>query len=198
MRIGIDCRIYGASHGHMGKYMENFISFLGKNEDTNEYVLFFNDREFGEFTSLSSKIRTVKTSAKIGSFMEQIVLPYELSREKLDLVLFSGPHIPFFFYGKSIVMIPDLVSYFYPEKHLKSIWKRYGYQAILRESIRKSCSVITFSEVLKRDIIEIFDIPEEKIYIVPPMSSEAHTLKRNEAKQFLSKENLNKPYILFV
>lgn len=43
MRIGIDCRMYGPSHGYMGKYMESFVSYLLENEDTNEYVLFFND-----------------------------------------------------------------------------------------------------------------------------------------------------------
>lgn len=45
MRIGIDCRTYGSSHGYRGKYIESFVSFLDENEDTNEYILFFSTNE---------------------------------------------------------------------------------------------------------------------------------------------------------
>lgn len=119
MRIGIDCRTYGLSGGDMGKYMKSFISYLLENEDTNEYVLFFNDREAGEFVQKSPRINVIKTSAKIGSIMEQILFPYEIHTEKLDAMLFSCPRIPLFYFGKSIVILSDLVPYFYPEKRMK-------------------------------------------------------------------------------
>lgn len=202
MRIGIDCRAYGSTHGYMGKYIEHFISYLIENTDTNEYVLFLNDREFGEFLVESPRFRAIKTSAKIGSVSEQILLPYELYREKLDLVLFSHPSVPFFYLGKTIIILSDLVSYFYPEKHLKGSWMRLLQTAILRQSIRKSRSVITLSEVLKHDIIEIFDTPEEKIQVIPPMYPDS-TLKmkasrENEVKQFFLKEHISERYILSV
>ena len=170
MRIGIDCRTYGPSGGYMGKYIENFVSHLEQNEDTNEYVLFFSDREAENFTSKSPRFRTIKTSAKLLSLSEQIFFPYELSREKLDLMLFSSPNIPLFYFGKSIIILSDLVSYFYPGKRLKGSWMRHWYHLILRKSIQKSSSIIVSSEILKRDIIEIFDTHEEKIQIIPPMN----------------------------
>lgn len=75
MRIGIDCRAYGETHGYIGIYIENLVSYLDKNEDANEYILFFSEREFGDFLPKSSRIRTVKTSVKIDSIVEQIFLP---------------------------------------------------------------------------------------------------------------------------
>lgn len=117
MRIGIDCRTYGSLHGYIGKYMEYFVSYLMENEDENEYVLFFHDREVGEFTiPKSSRFHIVKTSTQIGSVREQICFSYELSKEKLDVVFFSHPNIPLFYRGKTIVLLPDLVPYFYPGK----------------------------------------------------------------------------------
>lgn len=118
MRIGIDCRAYGSSHGYIGKYIENLISYLEQSEDTNEYVLFLNDHEAGEFTSKSPRFYIVKTSVKMGGIAEQILFPYELSREKLDVMFFPHPSIPLFYLGKSIILLSDLVPYFYPEKNL--------------------------------------------------------------------------------
>ncbi|NDK19435.1 glycosyltransferase family 4 protein [Candidatus Gracilibacteria bacterium] len=198
MRIGIDCRAYGPSGGYIGKYMESFVSYLMENEDTNEYVLFFSDRGAGEFTSESPRFRTIKTSVKPGSSSEQIFFPYELSKEKLDLMLFPSPNIPLFYFGKSVIILSDLVSYFYPGKHLKKSWLRHWYHFILRKSIQKAGSIIVFSEILKRDIIEIFDTHEEKIHLIPPMNFPIKGGEENEAKQFLMKENISDKYILSV
>jgi len=42
---------------------------------------------------------------------------------------------------------------------------------MLRHSIQSSDTVIVLSEILKHDLIEIFDIQEEKILVIPPMLS---------------------------
>jgi len=75
---------------------------------------------------------------------------------------------------------------------------RHWYNLILRDSIRKSRSIVAFSEVLKRDIIEIFDTHEEKIRVIPPMSQEIRLSEKSEARQFLLKEGINERYILSV
>lgn len=198
MRIGIDCRTYGAYSGYMGIYMESFVSYLEQNEDTNEYTLFFNDREYINFSAKSDRIRAVKTVAKMGSLAEQVLFTYELRKEKLDLMLFSSPNIPFLYAGKSIIILSDLVSYFYPEKHKKGSLVRLLSNLILRESLRRAQSVIVLSELLKRDIIEIFDIHEEKIRLIPPLCPGIAIGTENEMRQFLSQEQLNGKYILSV
>lgn len=200
MRIGIDCRMYGPSHGYMGKYMECFLSYLEQNEDTNEYVLFFNDRELGDFTSESSRFRTIKTSAKIGGIAEQILFPYELFRERMDVVFFPSPNIPLLYRKKAIITLSDLVPYFYPEKRLKGAWMRYWHRFILRNSIQRSHSIIVFSEMLGRDIIEIFDTHEDKIQVISPMCPNIPETKSGESeiKQFLLQEGINEKYMLSV
>jgi hypothetical protein len=119
MRIGIDCRAYGENHGYRGIYIENLISYLDQNEDMNEYMLFFNDREFGDFVPKSSRIHIVKTSIQIESISEQILFSRELLRESLDHMFFLHPCIPFLYHKKTTLLLIDLVAYFYPEKHLK-------------------------------------------------------------------------------
>ena len=103
----------------MGTYTESLISYLAKNEDTHEYVLFCNDSEADEFIKISYPFRVIKTTARVGSFKEQTILPYQLYKEKLDLVFFPQPNIPLGYWQKSIVVLSDLVPYFYPDRYKK-------------------------------------------------------------------------------
>lgn len=201
MRIGIDCRAYGSSHGYMGKYIESFVSHLEQNEDSNEFVLFFNEREFGEFTTKSPRLRAVKTSVKIGSIREQIFFPYELYREKLDIMLFSHPISPVLYRGKSVLILSDLAAHFYPDKHKKGSIARHWNNFLLQSSIRKAHAVIAFSETIKRDIIEIFDTHEDRIRVIPPVClsiSGAGPRGGSEIQQFLFQESIDEKYMLFV
>lgn len=198
MRIGIDCRIYGAANGYMGSSMEQFVSYLVQTEDEHEYVLFFHDRDVSDRVLKSPRFRIVKTAAKIGSLAEQTVLPYELYREKLDTVLGFAPYIPLLYRKKTVAILPDLVSYFYPSKHMKGTWRRNWSNLVLRTCLRKASGTIVLSETLKRDVIEIFDIPEEKIRVIPPMILEHKDVKQNlgEMQQFLVTENISERYLL--
>lgn len=198
MRIGIDCRTYGPNHGYIGKYLQSFIDHIDKNEDTNEYVLFFSERDFGEFVPSSPRIRTVKTRAESGSAMEQLSFPLELRKAKLDLMFFSGPIMPLAYTGKTVSMVPDLVSYFYPEKHQKGSGMRFLHNFLLRQSMRKSSRIIVWSEVLKRDIIEIFDTPEEKIEVIAPMCLATKLTGKDDGKAFLNQEKISEKYLLSV
>lgn len=119
MRIGIDCRVYSSSHGYMGKYMEDLVSFLIQNTDAHECVLFFNDRELADSLPKSPRLHIIKTIAKVGSFLEQILFPYELYREKLDILFFPHPFSPWLYRKKYIILLSDLLPYFYPEKRFK-------------------------------------------------------------------------------
>lgn len=172
MRIGIDCRNYGPAYGYMGKYLASFVDHLDTNEDEHEYVLFMREREFDEFSPKSPHIQRVKTAIKSGGIMEHALFPLELQKKHLNLVLFPTSHIPLFYFGKSVIMLPDLVSYFYPEKHLSGSFMRFIQTFLLRMSIQKASTIIVLGEVLKRDIIEIFDTKEEKIHVLPPMHFE--------------------------
>ena len=201
MRIGIDCRAYGENHGYRGIYIENLVSYLDKNEDENKYILFFNEREFGDFVPHSSCIHMVKTSAQIESISEQILFPRELLREKLDHMFFSHPYIPLLYRRKSTILLIDLIAYFYPEKHLKWWLLQYWKSFMLRHSIQSSDTVIVLSEILKHDLIEIFDIQEEKILVIPPMLSNKEDMQiweENTINNFLLKEGISKKFILSV
>ncbi len=193
MRIGIDCRTYGSTHGYMGKYLESFIDHLDTNEDEHEYVLFMSEREFDEFSPKSPRIQRVKTAIKSGGIMEHALFPLELQKKHLDLVLFPTPHIPLFYFGKSVIILPDLVSYFYPEKHLSGSFMRFIQTFLLRMNIQKASTIIVLGEVLKRDIIEIFDTKEEKIHIIPPMHITPHPSPLLKGEGVKNENNLPSP-----
>lgn len=54
---------------------------------------------------------------------------------------------------------------------------------------------------MKHDIIEIFDIYEEKIFVIPPMIPDRKDIqpqRQNEIKQFFLKEGVHEKYILSI
>lgn len=69
---------------------------------------------------------------------------------------------------------------------------------MLRMSMRKASTIIAFSEVLKHDIIEIFDTSEEKIQVISPLHLQMQIGSEHELQQFFIKENFSKKYILSV
>jgi len=185
----------------MGKYIQNLVSYLEQNEDTNEYVLFFGEREFSEFVPKSSRFHAVRIAEKIGSIGEQLLFPFALYAQKLDSMLFSCPYSPVLYLGQTIIILSDMVAYFYPEKHLKGSIMRHWHTFLLRNSIRKAHSIIALSETLKRDIIEIFDTHEERIQVIPPMGPDApgsDMSGENGLRQFLLQEGIDAKYMLFV
>lgn len=167
--------------------------------DEHEYVLFFHDQLLADFDFTSPRLRAVKTSARVGSIAEQIVFPYELYREKLDIMFSIAPYSPLLYRRKTIALLPDLASYFYPTKLFKGTWMRNWSNLVLRQSLRKAHRVIALSETLKRDIIEIFDIHEDAIQVIPPMFAGDQDVTEStpdEVQKLLLQENIQGKYMI--
>lgn len=63
----------------------------------------------------------------------------------------------------TIVTIHDLLPFLFP--HDRSLPKRLYWQLSLRRQIKVSDAIITVSQSTKQDIIRLFDVDEDKIYV---------------------------------
>ena len=93
-------------------------------------------------------------------------LPYRwFFREERDITHFCNYVIPFGVRGKKVVTVHDLAFHEYPDTirwRTMLMLKRN-----LRCSLKRADAVVTDSEFTRKEILKYYDVPAEKLYVVP-------------------------------
>jgi len=115
-----------------------------------------------------------------------------------DHIYWESNYISVPFDGYTAATIYDLSHIRYPQYHPSARVKWLNKQ--LPETIETAHSLITISQFSKQEIISYFNVPEDKISIVPPAVSPAFRCKYNKEQLRQLKQQLNLPehYILSV
>ena len=113
MRIAIDARKlrdYG-----IGTYIRNLIRHLARIDRTNEYVLIVQPADIEIASALGDNFRAVPDWSGAYSIREQLSIPLDLRRERVDL--FHAPHyvLPPLIPCKSVVTIHDCIHLRFPQ-----------------------------------------------------------------------------------
>lgn len=140
MKIGIDAQFFGPKHRGIGRYTENLIRNLGKIDSQNQYIVFSGKESRG--------------------WRRQILFPFRLKKQKLDLVHFTHFNIPILYCGKFVVTIHDLIF-----SHVRSL-KRIIYKIILKSALKRAEKIIAVSEYSKKDILRKYKINPDKIKVI--------------------------------
>ena len=196
MRIGIDVRKlhdYG-----IGTYVRNLLTHLGRLDRDNEYVLLCQPADHGLADDLGDNFRTVVQPAGPYSISEQLRIPLQLRRERIDL--FHAPHytLPALTPCRSIVTIHDCIHLRFPQ-YLPSRFA-YGYaRAVLWSATRRSDCILTVSESSKRDILSFFDVPAEKIVVIPNAIEDRYWTPPpdDEVAKVRDRYQLHAPFLLY-
>jgi glycosyltransferase involved in cell wall biosynthesis len=163
LRIAIDARKlrdYG-----IGTYVRNLLRQLAQTDQKTEYVVLCRTWDIDLLNDLGPNFRLVPESSPGYSVREQLTVPRDLWRERVDL--FHAPHyvLPALTPCKSVVTIHDCIHLRFPQ-YLPS---RLGY-AYARTSLwmatHRSSRIMTVSEASKRDILEYYKVPAEKIDVI--------------------------------
>jgi glycosyltransferase involved in cell wall biosynthesis len=166
MVIGIDARMYGYAQTGIGNYIRHLLKYIFELDKENSYVIFLLPEEYDNFELPNERIKKVKVSAKWYGWKEQFLFPFELYKEKLDLMHFTHFNSPVLYFKKSIVTIHDITPYFFPGHKMKSLLRRIGFRAVFFSSVKKAKKVIAVSKNTKSDIINHFGISENKIEVI--------------------------------
>ncbi|MBW1833760.1 MAG: glycosyltransferase family 4 protein, partial [Deltaproteobacteria bacterium] len=130
---------------------------------------------------------------------ENLVLPIIFKKHNINMFHSLTFHMPILRIGniKQVVTIHDLVVFKMPEIYPKyyTIYWRF----IIKRSLERSSKIIAISEATKQDIIDLFNIKEDKIHVI----YHGIDLKRFRPKEetngvgaTLKKYGLKKPYIM--
>lgn len=99
--------------------------------------------------------------------------------------------------AKKITTIADLIPLKLPHTTLNN---KEAYYKNIKESIKASAMIITISEHSKKDLLDMFDVMPDKIFVTyPPLMLKPLSSEEENISLFLKKYNLRfRNYILFV
>ncbi len=205
MRIGIDARFYGGEQSKgLGRYTQKLIQYLAQIDQANEYFIFLQEEQYQSWSLPQTNFHPVKAPSRGYPVQEQLLMPWKIRKTKVDLMHFPHFNVPIFYRGKFLVTIHDLVISHFPTQRATTLapWlyriKQLAYKIVIRQAAKKAIKIITVSQYSKKDIINYFKLPAEKVLVTYEAADPLETKIKSDPKEVLKKYNLQRPYILYV
>ncbi len=205
MKIGIDARLYGPEHTGLGRYVTNLVDNLLKLDKQNFYVLFVNSKHQGDFQQ-SIKLKVVLVDIPIYGFLEQLVLPFIFSKEKLDLLHVPHFNAPLLYPGKFVITLHDLIKH--ASKGPATTTRPHWQHQIIRLAYHLETFIVSLrarafivpTEYVKNDIIKHLRIPDSKVFVT--YESFDKKIKKtklpvSEANELLNKYDITQPFLVY-
>jgi glycosyltransferase involved in cell wall biosynthesis len=203
MKIGIDIRPLSFFDNKAGiyQYTYNLVSNLLSIDSHNDYTLlsiYYHGRGFRGNRKIESKFVRRFPGRLTNLILQKCSLPIELMMGKLDI--FHGPcfFIPNHFRCKSIVTIHDLMTFRYPEFLRKT--ERVELTKMIYVSVKRADAVVTVTNFTKWEIVELLNVPEERIRVIyNGIAPACRPIKEKEKIEHVkAKYGVKGPYLLFV
>jgi glycosyltransferase involved in cell wall biosynthesis len=196
MRIGIDAR---KLHDFgIGTYIRNLLRHLGRLDAETEYVLFCRPGDLSLAPVFGDNFRAVAEASRPYSFREQIAIPRDVRRARLDL--FHAPHyvLPPLTPGRLVVTIHDCIHLMFPQYLPNRLAHVYA-RASMWSAARRAARVLTVSESSKRDILRFFDLDPAKITVIYNGIDERFSQPpaEDDVERVRTRYQLDRPFVLY-
>jgi glycosyltransferase involved in cell wall biosynthesis len=203
-RIGFDAkRLFNNSTG-LGNYSRTLVNNLAYYHPENAYFLYSPKLKKNEDTQefLNSPSYSVCTPNGLKKPAWRFFrIRQQLKQHKLDLYHGLSNEIPLGLDDypiKKIVSIHDLIYKHFPQQY--GVYDRQVYNLKTKYACEHSDTIIAISESTKKDIIDFYQIPEEKIKVVYQSCSEHFFQDKSDAliEKMSKKYQLPEEYMLYV
>jgi glycosyltransferase involved in cell wall biosynthesis len=203
VKIGINALwLIPGGVGGTESYLRNLIRVMEQIDRDDEFIVFTNAENAGTFGLSAPNFREVRCPVRAVSrpkriLWEQVALPLQVARERLDVLHSGGYTAPLSTNAASVVTIHDLNYHYFPED-----WSRAALianQLLIPRVARRSTRIITVSHCSKRAMIEVLQIDPSKIDVIyhgvdgnlaPPIDGEERAVRE--------RYRLGGPFILSV
>ncbi|MBI5711869.1 MAG: glycosyltransferase family 4 protein [Chloroflexi bacterium] len=191
MRIGIDARLTYYTRGGISNYIRQIVQQIPPLDPHNDYFILH-----------SWKAKENLDAKRINCFtpahhrFERLALGVEMIPRQLDLLHspdFISPHGAF----KKVITIHDLAFLHYP-KFLTLDSRRY-YHDQIRDAASRAEAIITVSESAHADVINLLNVPAEKITtIYEAPDAKFRPLPKEDVDAVTARLGIPNRYLLFV
>lgn len=131
---------------------------------------------------------------------DQFYIPKWAIKNNIDV--FHNPRnmgIPFSHHFKVVTTIHDVIPHAFPKYYLSNEVEHLYYELMIKNSIYRSNKIITISEFSKNELLKYYNVPVEKIEVIPLAYSDAMRVIEPQAVQaVLQKYNITRPYIMTI
>src|SRR5437763_11892080 len=163
-RVGIDAHALGSGLGGNETYIRNVIRALATVDPDSDYTLFLSPPlPEGPIEGAERMCRVlVRPHAPLVRI--PVSFPLALAREGIDVVhvqYVAPPLCP----ARIVVSVHDLAYEHYPQFFSRAEVARF--RALVPWTIRRPAAVLTLSEFSKRDIVQHYCVPPEKVVVAP-------------------------------
>jgi len=208
-KIGIDARFYGPLGKGLGRYTQEVVDNVTALDTQNEYVVFLRQENFDDFECDGVRVKKVLADISWYGLAEQLIFPWLIARQKLDLMHFPHFNVPIFCPVRFVLTIHDLILINFPTVRATTLGplaykiKNLGYRAVINIAVRRAKKIIAVSEFTKNDLIKHFRIRSDKIVVT--YEGVARLDKGREGvinpaddQKILSAKFITKPYLLYI
>ena len=196
IKIGIDARFYGPKQKGLGRYVQKLVEHLEEIDQNNQYIIFLRKDNWSQYTPNNPNFKKVLADYPWYSLAEQILMPFKIRQERVDLMHFPHFNVPVFYRKPFVITIHDLILKRFSTKRASTLgpiryWlKNLAYQLVISSGIKRAKKIIAISEFTKQDILKYFQVDSGKIEVIYEGGPE----KTNSNKEL----RINKPYLLYV
>lgn len=215
IRIGIDARFYGPLGKGLGRYTQEIVDNILKINQADPsssfyFVIFLSPENFDEFVSDNPRVKKVRLPFRWYSLSEQILFPFYIWKERLNLMHFPHFNVPLLNTTRFIVTIHDLILTRFPTIRASTLspfkyrLKNLAYRLVILSALRRSRHIITVSCFTKDDIIKKFSVKPDKISVtyegVANLNSGQDSLfvAKISKSEVLSKYHITERFLLYV
>ncbi|MBI5728618.1 MAG: glycosyltransferase family 4 protein [Candidatus Magasanikbacteria bacterium] len=211
MRIGIDARMMGPRHTGLGRYVEQLVVHLLKqNRDWQDQYVLFLRRENWDYLAKEhglspDKYERILADIPWYTFAEQVHFLRILLAARVDLLHFPHWNVPLLYSRPFVVTIHDLTMFHYPRPAATTLGpflyfvKDRAHRLLLQRVVKRAKVILITSEYTKNDIHESLAVPSRKMDVTyqAPLPV-GRRLENTSIETVLNKYRLNHPYVLYV
>lgn len=204
MKIGFDAKRALNNSAGLGNYSRNLINALMQHFAGNDYLLFSPKAKDEFLNQLAGEFKIVFPEGKLNqsfhSLWRSFGVKNDLLKNRMDIYHGLSNEIPFGIATTmgTVVTIHDLIFLNHTEQY--PFVDRQIYTLKTRYAARHAHKIIAVSNQTKKDLMELYGVPEKKIEVIYPIIDAAfqRTESRNQKSDVLQKYKLPGKYILNV
>ncbi len=195
MKIGILIRSTKGRATGIDRYSQEIVKSMPLN-NTHEYNIISNEKI--ELQNITGNKIFPDVSPFLKTYSWYLSIPFRLKNMDIDIIHNMSQAPTFFgFDKKNILTVHDLTPFIVPEYHPLS--RSLLYKALLGRTLKFSDRIIAVSEQTKKDLVNVMNIPEEKINVIYEAANEQFKpMDKEYCRNSLNRYNISSPFVLYV